>query len=98
MAKNRLLFTIHIYHLRLVALRKTEHAFGDDVALNLAGARLDGVAARAQVGVLPDAVVEVFELPVGTEELLRRLLHALVPFTPEELLNRAFCAWDAGFA
>src|SRR5215216_5434549 len=95
----KFLFTIH--HLpftHLVALRQPEHALGDDVALNLAGARLDGVAARAEVGVLPGAAVEVLELAVGAEYLLRGLLRPLVHLAPVELLDGALGAGDVGLA
>src|SRR5262245_4960842 len=72
-----------------VTLRQSEHALGHDVSLNLAGPRFDGVAAAAQIAVLPDAAVEVGELPVRPENLLRGLLQPLVHLAPENLLDRA---------
>src|SRR5437763_2793956 len=86
----------HHSSLRLIALRQAEHALGDDVALDFAGAGLDGVAARAQVGILPEAVIKIFELPVGAEYLLRGLLRALIHLAPVELLYGAFGAGRAG--
>src|SRR5947199_2231126 len=77
-----------------VALGQAEHALGDDVSLDLARSGLDGVAARAKVAVLPDAAVEVDELPVRAEDLLRGLLHPLVHFAPVDLLDRALRAGD----
>src|SRR5215204_5752594 len=97
--EQRFLFTIH--HLPLtdsVALRQAEDALGDDVALDFAGARLDGVAARAEVGVLPGAFIEILELAVGAEYLLRGLLRALVHLAPVELLDRALGAGDGRLA
>ena len=68
----------------------------DDVALHFRSARLDGVAARAQVAVRPRAVVDGLRIrrrrswPYGPEQLLGDLLQALVQFAPEDLLNRSF--------
>src|SRR5438034_180 len=81
-----------------IALGKSEDALGDDVALNLAGSRLDGVAAAAEIGVLPHAIVEIEELSVRAEDLLRGLLHPLIHLAPVDLLDRPLGARHAGFA
>src|SRR5215212_6864928 len=97
--EKQFLFTIH--HLPFtnsVTLRQSEDALGDDVALDFAGALLDGVAARAEVGVLPGALVKILELAVGAEYLLRGLLRALVHLAPVEFLNRALGAGRARLA
>src|SRR4029077_17845474 len=88
---------------RSVTSGQSEHEVPDDVALNLRCACLDGVAARAQIAVRPDAFVDGvavrgFELSVGTEQFLRDLLEPLVQLAPEDLLNRAFGPRDSGGA
>src|SRR5262249_28730798 len=64
-----------------VASRQAEHKVADDVALNLAGAGFDGVAARAQVAVRPFAMIDgvracAAKLPIRAEHLHSDLLHA----------------------
>src|SRR5215813_12852217 len=41
-----------------LAFRETEHALADDVFLDLGGAALDGVGARAEEAVLPEPVLD----------------------------------------
>src|SRR6266850_6271543 len=81
-----------------VTLRQAEDALGDDVALNLAGPRLDRIAPAAEIGVLPHAAVEIEELSVRSEDLLRGLLHPLIHFAPVDLLDRPLGAGHAVLA
>src|SRR5487761_1985398 len=79
----------------LIALGQAQHEVADDVALNLRRARLDGVAARAQIPVRPLALVDhagrsVRQLPIRPENLHRNLLEALIQLAPYDLLDRAF--------
>src|SRR3954467_10340663 len=74
----------------LPAPREAEHPLGDDVAKDLGGARLDRVAARAQLLVLPVAVV------LALENLHRDLRQALVVLRPVQLRSRALRAVNAG--
>lgn len=72
----------------------------NDVALHFGRAGFDGVAASAQVGVGPEALVDgvrvtAEKLAIGAEQFLRDLLEALVEFAPENLLYGAFRAGDA---
>src|SRR5262249_29479184 len=91
-------------HLSLsVAFRQAEHKVADDVALNLAGAGFDGVAARAQIAMRPFAMIDgvracAAELPIRAEHLHSDLLHALVHLAPEDFLYRTFRAGHAGLA
>src|SRR5581483_2255219 len=86
-----------------ITLRQAEHEVADDVALNLAGAGFDGIAARPQVAVRPFAVIDGRvagggQLAVGAEHLHRHLLQALIHLAPEDFLNRAFGAGHACLA
>src|SRR5262245_60741455 len=78
-----------------IALRQSEHALGDDVALDFAGSGLNGIPTRPQIGVLPHAVVEIDQLPVRPKDLLRDLLRALVHLAPVDLLDRSLRARHA---
>ncbi len=69
----------------------------NDVALHFGRAGFDGVAASAQVGVGPEAVVDGMrvaaqKLAIVAEQFLGDLLEALVEFTPEDFLDGAFGA------
>src|ERR1700693_3813806 len=73
----------------------------DDVALHFRCARLDGIAAGAQIPVRPEAVVDgvwiaAQKLPVGTKQFLCNLLEALVELAPEYFLDRSFGPGNAG--
>src|SRR5579862_3318108 len=85
-----------------ITLGQPEDEMSDDVALDLGRAGLDGVAARAQIGVGPLAFVEgavatLGQLGVGAEDLHGHLLEALIELTPEDFLDGAFGAGLAGF-
>src|SRR4029078_6994546 len=70
---------------------KPEHALADDVAQDLARPRLDRVAARAELLVLPVPVriaAAVRQLRMRTEDLERELGQALVVLRPDELRRR----------
>src|SRR4029079_19454380 len=72
---------------------EAEHSLGDDVAEDLRGARLDGVAAAAELLVLPVAAVRrvlLAECAVRAEDLDGELRDALVRLGPHELRDRAF--------
>src|SRR5579871_1483289 len=71
----------------------------DNVALNFRRSRLDSVAASAQEGISPTALVNrkgsLSELNIRTEQLGRDLLETLVQLRPENFLNGAFWSGDA---
>ena len=74
-------------------LRQAEHALGDDVALHLGRAGVDGAGARPEelarpVDVGPRARARAQELAAGPEEVERGLAEALVELAPEDLLDR----------
>src|SRR3954465_11255622 len=77
----------------LTAPRKPEHALGDDVAQDLRRARLDRVAAAAELLVMPPAVVEDAVRP---EQPAAELRQALVLLRPAQLDRRALRPGDAG--
>src|SRR5215813_1506121 len=70
-----------------VTLRQSQHAFRNDVSLNLAGACFDRIAPRSQVAVLPHAAIEITELAIRSKDLLCGLLGSLVPLAPVEFLD-----------
>src|SRR5580658_11006112 len=79
----------------LITSGQAENKMADDVALHFRSTGFDGIAARAQVGVGPHAVVNGArvageELAVGAENFLRDLLEALIELTPENFLDAAF--------
>src|SRR5205085_11705449 len=80
-------------HWCLPAPREAEHALGDDVPEHLRGARLDRVAAAAQLLVVPPAVVED---PVGAEQLAPELRQALVLLRPAQPGRRPLRARNTG--
>src|SRR2546425_4764271 len=68
-------------------------SLGDDVLLDLRRPALDGVGARAEEGVLPDAAVDgpvraLPELRVRALELHREFLKSLVRLDPDHLPRR----------
>jgi hypothetical protein len=73
----------------------------DDVALHLGRACFDGVSATAKISVGPNPFVDgeriVSEkLPVGTKKFLGNLLEPLIKLAPEDFLDGALRAGDAG--
>src|SRR5215831_9235064 len=73
-----------------LAFRESEHALADDVLLDLGGAALDGVGARAEEAVLPEPVLDgppaaLGELGVGALELHGHLLETLMALHPHHL-------------
>src|SRR5271157_419653 len=77
-----------------VAARQPEHEMPDNVALNFRSPGFDRISAASQVAVRPQTVVNRFrialhKLAIRPEQLLRKLLHALIEFAPENLLNRS---------
>src|SRR5277367_4393969 len=85
----------------LVASGQAKNEMPNDVALHFGGAGFDGVAASAQVGVGPEAVVDgvrvaAEKLAIGAEQFLCDLLEALVELTPEDFLDGAFGPGNPG--
>src|SRR5580704_7867020 len=85
-----------------IALGQSQDKVAHDIALNFRSAGLNSIAARAQPGVGPLAVVEgklgsVRQLAVGAEQFHSHLLEALIQFAPKNLLNRTFGAGLSGF-
>lgn len=66
-----------------LSARKAEKALGDDVLLDLVGARVDGPGEGEQVAVHP---LLTGELARGAEDVQRRLVGRDVPLRPETLL------------
>src|SRR5580692_7046051 len=87
--------------LKLVNFWETENEMADDVALDFGCASLDGVSASSQIGVRPKSIVDgvgiaCHELAERTENFLGDLLEALVELAPENFLDGAFRAGNAG--
>src|SRR5205085_1256821 len=85
----------------LVASGEPENKMSNDVALNFRGARFDGVAARTEVTVGPEALVNGArvtreKLTIRAKHFLRELLQALIEFAPKEFLNGTFRTGSAG--
>src|SRR6186997_910998 len=77
--------------------REAEHALGNDVAEHLGGARLDGVAAAAELLELPVAArLAVHQLRLRAVQLERELGETLVLLRPVELDAGALGAGNAG--
>src|SRR5439155_10043092 len=95
-AKHLLLLAEAEIHGRsLLTFRQAEDALADDVLLDLGGATLDRVGARAEERVLPDAALDrpvrpARELRVGTFDLHGQLLELLVSLHPDHLSDGGF--------
>src|SRR5437588_740743 len=83
----------HCLRGHLTPFWQAEDPLGDDVPQHLGGARLDRVAAAAELLVMPPAVVED---PLGSEQLAPELRHALVLLRPAQLDRRAFRTGNTG--
>src|SRR5580704_16297548 len=89
------------WRIPLVASGQSENEMSNDVPLHFGGPCLDSVSARAQVAIRPNPFIDgtrvaAQQLTVGTEQLLRDLLKALVELAPENLLNGTLRARHAG--
>src|SRR5258708_34667692 len=79
----------------LASAREPEDALGDDVALDLRRARVDGLRLRPHPTVLPPAVLDRIrrarrQRAIKTLNANRRLLDALVHLAPVQLGERRF--------
>src|SRR5256884_9788467 len=73
---------------------QTEDEVPDDVALDFGSTGFDGISARTEITVGPDAFVNgagvaAGQLAIGSQQFLGELLQALVEFAPEQFLNGA---------
>src|ERR1700730_580309 len=78
----------------LITSGQAENKMADDVALHFGSAGFDGIAARAQVGVGPHAIVNrvritAKQLAIRAENFLCDLLQALIELAPENFLDAA---------
>src|SRR5579864_8885709 len=81
----------------LVALGKTQNVMSDNVALDFGRARGDGLPARGEVSVKPQAVVDgsgraFRQEPVGPKNLHGELIKTLRHLAEEQLLDGSFGA------